>query len=398
MDPNVDLAKFRLVGDPTADADLECIWSQLRAAQQEQLPGALGRWDPGHRSDLPAPVAQYVDTPFTVDGFDMRRIRTAQEAYVQRHSGGSSVVLAAYSLPILYIQPEIAATLAGTARLLLHVRSRLEDTQGFVDGVMQPGSLEPNRNGQKWIRKVRLTHALVRKLVLEKRKHGNAHGIQPLWAGTAFGQAIEARVLAAVDDPVPLDQAELALVLQTFAWVPIDGLRKLGWPMSDADAANHVYAWGAVGSMLGIDGALLPLDSGGVRDSEALFLRMRQELLEGGDPFDRDREDREDTWLSGRLLTAALLTLLVQVQREQTPRKFRGLLTTLPRLDEALQQLPRILMRRLCGEDAARYLRIGSVGWFDRLVCWIALQVVDIREIAKKAAGGSSDFGTGTLL
>jgi hypothetical protein len=395
-----DLKRLRLVGDEEAEKALRGIWSKLCPEQQEKLVVILGRWDPSTQAAkdyLPAPVAAYVDEPFTdlpswiTDGWE--RITAAQRAFTATHSSGARVVLAAYSLPILYIEPEISFTLTTTAQLVLHARRRLEDTQGYVDAVMQPDSLLPGGVGQKWIRKVRLTHAVIRQ-ARQEHLHPTAE-FQMLHEAARPESAFQIQVFGAVADPMPLDQVELALVLQTFAWCMVEGLQEMGWPMRGDEPANHMLAWAAVGWMMGIKHELLPRTVEGGRE---LFERIREPLLAAGDPFPRDTGDRNDSRLAGRLLVAAWITILVQIQRERLPERYRDWLVNFPRLDEALQQAPRIFIRRLCGDRAARQLRIGHAGWFDRLVCWVALRLIDIREISVESRVTSPDVLSGALV
>lgn len=396
----VDLAFFRMIGDPEADADLEHIWQQLDDSQRERLIVTLGRWTPAtNDKDLPPAVAAYIRRPFEVDPAVARRILAAQEAYSRKHSAGGSVVLGACSLPLLYLEPEISLTLATTGRMLMHIRSRLEDTQQFLDGVMQPGSLAASGDGQRWIRRVRLTHAAIRKKILDERKSGDQRLFTASWPSEEIAMARQVHAQGSVKDKMPLDQVELALVLQTFAWVIVDGLRKMGWPMSAADAEHHIQAWSAIGAMLGADARLLPAGNPALPAAKALYLRILDGLLARGDPLGANADDRQDTWLSGRLLTSALLTVLVQIAREHTPGKYHRLLKAWPRLDEALQQIPRVLIRRLLGERASRQLRIAHVAWFDRLVCWVGMMLIDPRKVARhKPSGEAAAVRTGALI
>lgn len=394
----VGLEFFRKIGDPEADADLEQIWQALNDKQRRDLIATLGRWEPGS-DPLPTLIAKYIDRPFDVPDTIAKRILAAQQAYALKHSAGGSVVLGACSLPLLYLEPEISLTLATTGRLMTHIRSRLEDTQAFLDGVMKPGSLVVGGDGQKWVRKIRLTHAAIRKVILDARKSQDERKLLAFLPSTEIAMAWQSRVWGPVEDQVPLDQVELALVLQTFAWVMVDGLQKMGWPMSASEAENHIQAWSAIGSMLGVDPRLLPAGEPALPAAKALYLRIRGSLLARGDPLGPDASDRKDTWLSGRLLTSALITVLAQIAREHMPVKYHWLLTNFPRVDEALQQIPRVLIRRLLGEEASRQLRIGHVAWFDRLVCWVGMKLIDPRDVAKHKGSGESDsMSIGTLI
>lgn len=378
------LDKFRLQGDDEAARDLAAIRSTLSEKQYGDLPMILGRWDPSQPDDvLPPAVRDYVRKPF--DGMpgwiSSTSINAAQKNYTTDHLAGGRFVLGTYSLPILYIDPEIATTLQESEQLLAHVRRRLEDTLAFFESVMSPGSLDAGGLGLKWIRRVRLTHAVARDLVLNGR-----HRI-------AFSD-----VVGPVPNTMPLDQLELALVLQTFSWVMIDGLDKMRWPMPSDQHADHVHVWSAIGWMLGIDELLLPHGTQAVADAQGLFEQLRDEQLQRPIPMTKNPKDPGDTWMSGRLLTAALLTMLVQLQRENIPVKWHPLLKCWPSLDEAVQQLPRILVRRLCGISAARCLRVSRAPLLQLLICEIARMVIDLRKIAATAQTKSSNVEWSSAL
>tara|TARA_B100001105_G_scaffold254067_1_gene248993 strand:- start:841 stop:2064 length:1224 start_codon:yes stop_codon:yes gene_type:complete len=400
----VDLEMFRKIGDAEADADLERILASLTEPELREFMPKLGRWEPtpkpGTERVVLAPAVQaYIDRPFSLEPAAAACILAAQQAYDGEHRPGGRVVLGAYSLPLLYLEPEISLTLATTGRMMMHIRSRLEDTQSFLDGVMKPGSLVPGGDGQKWVRKIRLTHAAIRKLVREGGKSADKRAFLESWLPGGAAPLWETRIEGPVEDRVPLDQVELALVLQTFAWVIVDGLEKMGWPMSDDEAENHIQAWSAIGALLGADARLLPAGNPALPAAKALFQLIVDSLMQLGDPIGANASDKKDTWLSGRLLTSALLTVLTQIAREHTPHRYHWLLQTFPRLDEALQQMPRVLIRRLLGKQVSRQLRIPRVGWFDQVVCWLGMKLIDPRSVAQhKPSGPSTPHAIGSLL
>jgi ER-bound oxygenase mpaB/B'/Rubber oxygenase, catalytic domain len=396
-----DLKRLRTIGDEEADRAFIEIWKKLSQDEKNAFIKTLGKWTPpAPLTNLPEAVAQYIALPFDKlpDWIDQDRITRAQEAYATRHASGGRIVLAAYSLPILYIDPDISLTLAGTAQLLLHVRRRLRDTQAFTDAVMTPGNLKEAELGRQWIRKIRLTHAYIRMMVNDHPASPNLLEYLGLWDLRALSTEVRPRPEQTSGKEVPLNQVELALVLQTFGWVIVDGLSTMGWSMTGPEADDHIHAWSAIGYMMGIEPEVLPQGKAALDDAEALFVLIRDDLLSHKDPFGPDPKDKNDNMLSGRLLIAAWMTILIQIQREQTPENLRTLLDAVPRLDEALQQMPRILIRRLCGDEAAGYLRIGRAGLIDQLVCRLALLLIDVRKIAANASMSPGSILAGELL
>jgi hypothetical protein len=388
-----DLTRFRVRGDPEADEALRNILQELdkippKTQGDEPLSKTLGKWDPsyGTMHKLPKPVQDYLKLPYDdlPKWIDLDRVERAQEMF-KPHAAGARIVLATYSLPILYLHPEISLTLSGTGRLIGHVRDRVNDTLSFFDAVIKPGSLRPGGLGLLWLRKLRLLHALIRG---QRKPHtarsitgGNVDNVSSLKMNPISKDRLRVWLEYGATDVMPLDQVELALVLQTFGWVMVDGLAKMGWKMRRSDSTEHIYAWSVIGHMLGIETELLPGSSEHAIDARQLFEHLREEMLALGDPFDKKDDDGR---LQGHLLTAALVTLLIQVQRETTPPALIKWLVCLPFLDEALQHLPRILMRRLCGVRAARRLRLGRAPLLYWLICRLALALLDIRKLASE--------------
>lgn len=79
----------------------------------------------------------------------------------------------------------------------------------------------------------------------------------------------------------------------------------------------------------------------------------------------------------GRQLLAALLVILVQKQRERVPEALRAWLERWPAVERALQDLPRVLMRRMLGLSISRRLRLGRAPFLHWIVCRLALAHLD---------------------
>jgi hypothetical protein len=105
----------------------------------------------------------------------------------------------------------------------------------MVINVMQPGELAMGGIGWVSARKVRLIHALVRRLVQSDPRSP----WDPAWG-------------------VPINQEDQAGTLLTFSVGVLHGLRRMGAVISDQHGDAYVRAWGAVGVLLGVDRALLP--------------------------------------------------------------------------------------------------------------------------------------------
>ena len=220
------------------------------------------------------------------------------------------------------------------------------------------------------MRKVRLTHAVLRAVAKQIQGASSSNHVGSVQRAGAW-----------------LDQLELAYVLLTFSWVMVDGLSKLGLPMSSAESDDHVYSWAVVGHMIGIVDELLPgSPSVPVGEAKQMFELIRSGLLAPGDPLGETNPAVED----GRVLMGALMVILVDEQRKSTPPPFREWIARYHWLDEALQNLPRILVRQLAGIPTARMLRLGRAPFLHWVVGRIALLLIDLRTW-EQASGGPED-------
>ena len=79
------------------------------------------------------------------------------------------------------------------------------------------------------------------------------------------------------------------------------------------------------------------------------------------------------------MLASALLAALTEIQRHAVPPDLRKLIEKLPWLDSAVQNTPRMLVRKLCGAPAADMLHIGRGPLLYWLVNFVALKMQDLR-------------------
>jgi hypothetical protein len=107
---------------------------------------------------------------------------------------------------------------------------RVNETAQFVLDVLAENGFAPDGSAIRSISKVRLIHAAVRNHLVGR-----------------LG-----------DEDVPINQEELLGTLFTFSLVVIRSVRRLGVPMSDAEAEDFFHLWRAVGAMLGIREDSLP--------------------------------------------------------------------------------------------------------------------------------------------
>jgi squalene cyclase len=281
---------------------------------QSNIDSILG---PGARE-----LVDQLDPPESELDLDSAKIRDAQDLF-RRAGFGVPLVLFCSSLPQCYAVPDGAKVLLDAGRIATNPRSRMIETAQFVfdvlalDGLTKPadgdaeraiaaGRIPPGR-GLRTARKIRLMHAAIRKLLS----------------------------LNGGDGQKPISQFEMLGTLMTFSVVVTDGLRALGFPVSDAEANSWFHLWRQVGKLLG------------VVEPEGLTLET---AADGADFFDRVRED----WAyspQGSTLARVSLDLI----KELLPSpEFDGIGPT--------------LVRHLAGERCADLLGVDPSDWTEILI------------------------------
>ena len=198
---------------------------------------------------------------------DVKQVKSGENVF-WRYGPQIIVNLFCHSLPYCYAARKGVQVLALTSRLYTNPTRRVIETAQMIVDVMQPGGLLENGSGVRSAQKVRLMHAGVRAQIA-------AH---PESWDPSFG--------------VPINQEDLAATLMSFSWIAIDGLRRMGHPVSDADAEAYLHCWKVVGHLLGVEPDLLPENM----TRAGFFARAFQEHQYGACP-------------EGQLMTKALIGL-----------------------------------------------------------------------------------------
>jgi hypothetical protein len=172
---------------------------------------------------------------------------------------------------------------------------------------MDHGALASRGRGVRTAQKVRLMHAGVRYLLLERRA--------PAWDAAKLG--------------LPINQEDLAGTLLTFSLVTLDALDRLGVAVSSAEASAWLHAWKVVGHLLGIREDMLPVD---IADARALMDSIRARQWTSSD--------------DGK----TLIVPLVAMMQDYFPGR-------------ALDGLPIALVRHLAGDHCADLLGLPKTDW-----------------------------------
>jgi hypothetical protein len=228
----MDLEKFRLIGDPPADAVVEVI--------QRDMPElwASDKWknfthnsqkpDDTWPKELISFINQNEALPEDSPPLQLKRT----QEFFSKHQPLILLCLGLYSLPYCYAAANGAKVLYHSKRLREAPGKRLVETASFVLDVSEPGSFDANGKGFRSILKVRLMHALTRYYIMN----------QPFWRS---------------DWGVPINQEDMAGTNLAFSLIVLRGLRKLGVDVKGLESKEFLQYWNLIGHMLGIENALL---------------------------------------------------------------------------------------------------------------------------------------------
>ncbi len=247
--------------DPLADAVIDELFRSGQVDEVNALMRTLVANDVVDASSQLAPgVRQFLGTTGSLPSWaDHARIHQGQQLF-WRYGPKMIAILHCYSLPFCYAAQKGVQVLALTGRLFSNPTRRIVETAQMLVDVLAPGGLTAGTGkGIRTIQKVRLMHAGVRHLTLRSGQ----------WNG---------------EWDQPINQEDLALTLLSFSWAMIDGLRKLGVPLTSEEAEDYQHCWNVIGHLLGIRDDLLP---NSVADAAALVPifqgRLYGECAEGRD-------------------------------------------------------------------------------------------------------------------
>ncbi|TKD03827.1 oxygenase MpaB family protein [Polyangium fumosum] len=302
---------FLMRGDPPAD-ELVAVLNELRPAQANRmLQQAL---DEGITSVRRPPRAfvqffrQIDEIPLWLDWDKLDRGGRA----VLRTGPLGAVVLACYSLPLSYASPDGSKPLTASGRLVQRASRRLTETARFLVETCRPGGLRRGAEGFKITIRVRLMHAQVRRLLLQRKS----------WPYERWG--------------IPVNQAYMAGTNVLFSSVLIEGLSKLGYEVPQAERDDIVQLWRYGGLLSGVDSTICAA-------TEAEGLRLIRLIHAVMDPPDDD----------SRALVKALMEAPLELAKSPAQKA----------VAQRLVDLLYGLSRHLVGEDLANTLAYPRTSW-----------------------------------
>lgn len=203
----------------------------------------------------------------------------AGQAVFAEHGPEILLILGTYSLPAAYAAANGVKVLRQTDYLTRQPLRRLLETSQFVVDVMLPGGLGPEGHGVRSAEKVRLMHAAIRHLILHRPDHP--------WDAERLG--------------IPINQEDMAATLMTFAYIPADGLHRLGVRLAPEEQASYLAAWREVGRIMGVTPELLPHS---FSQAEQITRAIQDDQVLHGVPAG------DPAWADGRAMAGPLLEVL----------------------------------------------------------------------------------------
>ena len=298
---------MRQVGDPLADKVVTELFSDTEVDQVNSLMRTLVANEYVEPANVPSVVADYLRrTEVLPEWADAEKIKAGEQVF-WRYGPELILILTCYCLPFCYLGRNGVPVLALTSRLMSNPARRVLETAQMVVDVMQPGGLTSDQGrGRRTIQKVRLMHAAVRLLAPRS----------PDWK-TSYG--------------TPVNQEDLAGTLMAFSWVALDGLKKLGLELTEADQEAYLHCWRLVGQMLGLQDVMLPSS---MAEAETLVGSIARREFATSD--------------YGVEMTAALTKMLADV---------------IP--GDLFRQTPKLMIRYFLGEQWAQWLGVSDNRWLE---------------------------------
>jgi hypothetical protein len=239
--------RLRVSGDDAADR-VVAAFDTARPDGQPLWPAVVAqvRGHPGAEdADIDWYLREGLALPSWVDEAAVRR----GQAFFEDRAWSVSLALLLAALPLSYCGADGARVLERTGRLNQDPRRRVFETALLLLELARPGSLEPGQPGHLTVRRLRLLHATVRRLIFVHGFDVDSPGSVP-WDVDQGG--------------CPVSQLDLLGTLWNFALTPLAVFETMGLDVTSDDRRDWIALWNVVGELLGIadpEGSpLLPMD------------------------------------------------------------------------------------------------------------------------------------------
>lgn len=221
------VAAFLHQCDPLADACVEAFAALAPGRGFAMLEEALKRGIDAVPDAPPALKALFAEIDRVPAWVEWAQIDRGGELLLRSGPFGA-MVLGFRSLVLAYAAPGGNKPLVLSGRLTDQAGRRLAETGRFVHLVSLPGNLKRFGEGFAITVKVRVMHAQVRRLL---RRSGR-------WRSEAWGE--------------PVNQHDMVGTILVFSLAMVDGLRALGFRMTDDEIDAYVQLWRYVAHVMGV--------------------------------------------------------------------------------------------------------------------------------------------------
>ncbi|MES1244752.1 MAG: oxygenase MpaB family protein [Acidobacteriota bacterium] len=314
---------LRRQGDSQADLAVRRLMEEREVRAVNELFKTLGADSTPIPADAPAPFREFVEATRGLPSWaDRSRLARGGEVFL-KHAFSSAVAMLASSLPRGYAAPCLCHILSISRDLQTHPYQRLMGVIQLLVNVSAKGSFEPDGRAVITAQKLRLLHAGVRTLV------------------PRFRPGYEEKFGA------PVNHEDMLATIMGFSYLVIDGLRRLGLPLSDAEAEDLYSLWRVYAAMMGIHPEGRP-------DDDSYIPATVEEAAQFYASFVRRQDTGPEKNPYGLVLTQDNLDMM----RDLIPRPFRFVLGLAPRLamSELMtpEEMARVGVRPVAGHGVLR--------------------------------------------
>lgn len=322
------LTRMRDCGDDEADAVADELLDRggpalVNRAWRLMLSRSEILRDP-ELAECPRLQAYLGTAPFLPDGVDRGRLLRGQQFFA---TWGPLIALALLtcSLPNSYAAANGVRVIAMTGRLETDPKRRIWETAQILVDALEPHGLDPERaeaRGFRTVRDVRLMHAYIRRLLETGYWASHGHNVsgarrvrrpryrpsQGRWQAECWGK--------------PINQEDLAGTLMSFAYLPVQSLRKgpdRSW-LDQQAVEDFIYAWTVVGRLLGVNERLLPNSEAEARELSLLIAGRQHEPSPEGRSVTRALVQELERRVPGRLFDPFVEATIVDQVGAETAR------------------------------------------------------------------------------
>jgi hypothetical protein len=362
------IERLRMAGDPYADGFVAGFVDANADLTRRDLPKRAATEMAGSPRSQEAMIDRYLrEQPELPDWARPHLIKRGQ-SFFRRHVWPLNLAFLLGSLPLSYCGADGALVLDRTGGLRDDTKRRVFETALLVMELAEPGELRKGGYAYLMVRRLRLMHAVVRRVLTDPGLHDD-HG-RPF---VPWDDAVNGR---------PVCQLDLLGTLWAFALTSLTVLEKNGIQVSDRDREAWIHLWNVVGHLLGVDlpdgPVLLPMAEA---EAEVCFAAVRERQF---------RRSPEGSRLAARLVETLeeMLPLdrpdwlIAGSIRHYLGDEYAGMLELPPaRADRFF-----VMTRRLTSRRWGRFVGRPLVGLFDRL--HVAIVMTLSERIAEGAAAG----------